>query len=92
MLERCSGSAQDAPKSAKGRQGESKIMPRSGLSHPRGTHSVVRTPQDAEHRGFLKLDVLQKGTLRFYRVQATKIRSKVVPKRFQVNHELPKTT
>ena len=67
MLHRCSGSAQDARNSAKVRQGESTIMPRKGLSHPRVIQDVVRMPPDAENCDFPKIDVLRKKSLGFRR-------------------------
>ena len=55
----------ECPRRSKECPGGSKIVHRSGPSHPRVTKNVVRTPPDAENHDFLKIDVLLRKNLGF---------------------------
>ena len=48
----------ECPRRSKECPGGSKIVHRSGPSHPRVTKNVIRTPPDAENHDFLKINVL----------------------------------
>ena len=55
----------ECPRCSKECPGVSKIVHRSGPSHPRVTKNVGRTPPDAENHDFLKIDVLLRKNIGF---------------------------
>jgi hypothetical protein len=55
----------ECPRRSKECPGGSKIVHRSGPSHPRVTKNVVRTPPDAENHDFPKIDVLLRKNIGF---------------------------
>ena len=57
--------SRECPRRSKECPGGSKIVHRSGPSHPRVTKNVVRTPPDAENHDFLKIDVLRRKNIGF---------------------------
>ena len=59
----CPGRSKERPGGSK--TGGSKIVLRSGPSHPGVAKHVVRTPPDAENHDFLKIDVLLRKNIGF---------------------------
>ena len=73
----------ECPGRSKERPGGSKIVLRSGPSHPRVTKHFVRMPPDPENLDFLKIDVLQKKNLGARRCRRRKFGPTWSPNAFQ---------
>ena len=70
---------QECPERSKGRTGGPKIELRSGPSHDRVTKNVVKTLPDYENLDFLKIDILLRKNIGFWRHRRPTIDPKWTP-------------